>query len=146
VASDDLAVLAAFASPDPQPRAVIADPVRLPLVEAVADRALVGLGVLDDPAALRELWRVLAPAGSLVVAAPLPRHGALGSSLLTRLLRHRVTRRLTVHRLFEPVEVAATRTALVIRADKRDGLSPPPLTATVAGRTRHVPRVRTNTA
>ena len=49
----------------PVPGSAAADPLRLPFVEAVFDRMLVttALPVADARAELRELWRVLAPAG-----------------------------------------------------------------------------------
>ncbi len=51
--------------PDEPPVGVVADPLRLPFYEAVFDRALVSgrLPATQARAELRELWRVLAPAG-----------------------------------------------------------------------------------
>lgn len=55
---------------DAVPGCVIADPLRLPFIEALFDRALVTtlLSEPDAQAELRELWRVLAPAGLAVLA------------------------------------------------------------------------------
>ncbi len=150
IATDDLAVFAAFMpAAAPGPRVLVADPARLPLVEAIADRALVQLGGLATPPAvvLRELWRVLAPAGWLVVVDPLPPFHRLGHALVTRLHRRRITEIVTTGHLFEVRAVTVTRTALVIRADKCDGLGvvPPHATGLRAG-ARQAARVRTNTA
>lgn len=54
-------------------RLAVADPVRLPFVEALFDTALVAhaLELSHEPrAVLRELWRVLGPAGHLILIVP----------------------------------------------------------------------------
>ena len=53
--------------------AIAADPAHLPFVEAIFDQAIVvhALEASESPRALlRELWRVLAPAGELVLIVP----------------------------------------------------------------------------
>lgn len=54
----------------PQNGAVVADVTRLPFAEALFDRALVAGELVDPRAELRELWRVLAPAGLAVLLVP----------------------------------------------------------------------------
>jgi SAM-dependent methyltransferase len=54
----------------PQNGAVVADMTRLPFAEALFDRALVASRLADPRAELRELWRVLAPAGLAVLLLP----------------------------------------------------------------------------
>jgi len=58
----------------PQPGGVVADPCRLPFCEAMFDRALVNTSLPAPRAELRELWRVLAPAGLALLLLP-ARHG-----------------------------------------------------------------------
>ena len=54
-------------------RAVVADPERLPFTDALFDDALLihALELVEHPrVVLRELWRVLAPAGRLILVVP----------------------------------------------------------------------------
>ncbi len=153
VAADDLVdaeTLAVFVALGPTaagPRSVVADPHRLPLVEGLADRALVRLAALGDPpTALREIWRVLAPAGWLVLVVPLPPRRSLRRPVVQRLRRRR-TARLLATCMFEATSVEVTPTALVVRAEKRDGFGVAPVRrqASLSG-ARQPARERTNTA
>ena len=101
---------------------VAADPLRLPFVEGVFDAAL-AMTPLDAPG-LRELWRVLGPAGVLVVVVPrrllIPRETGLGGAhhpraSLTKLLDAA---------MFEPGEWTKVAGVHVVRATKRDGFAP----------------------
>jgi SAM-dependent methyltransferase len=58
----------------PQPGGVVAHPCRLPFVEALFDRALVSTALPSPRGELRELWRVLSPAGLALLLLP-ARHG-----------------------------------------------------------------------
>ncbi len=58
----------------PQPGGVVAHPCRLPFVEALFDRALVTTALPSPRGELRELWRVLSPAGLALLLLP-ARHG-----------------------------------------------------------------------
>ena len=105
------------------PRAVVADPCRLPFVAALFDTALVRVAdAAVLPAELREVWRVLAPAGIVVVVA----RDLLGG-LLDRDVAGFTARRLTrvlAAAMFEAGEVHAAAHYLVVRAHKTDGLAP----------------------
>lgn len=101
--------------------AVAADPHRLPFVEAVFDAAL-AMTSLDAPG-LRELWRVLGPAGVLVAVVPrralIPRETGLDGvhhsrASLTRLLDAA---------MFEAGDWTKVAGVHVVRATKRDGLA-----------------------
>ncbi len=102
--------------------AVAADPLRLPFVEGMFDAALAMVAL--DPAALRELWRVLAPAGVLVAVVPrraiIPRDTGIDGTphsraSLTRLLDGA---------MFEAGDWVKVAGVHVVRATKRDGLAP----------------------
>ncbi|WP_439532319.1 hypothetical protein [Polymorphobacter sp.] len=54
----------------PRPGSVVADPCRLPFAEAIFDRALVATSLPAPRGELRELWRVLAPAGLALLLLP----------------------------------------------------------------------------
>jgi SAM-dependent methyltransferase len=86
--------------------AIRADPLRLPFAAGLFDAALAMLPL--DAAGLRELWRVLAPAGILIAVVPrrslIPHRAGLGGEPRTTW-----TRVAGVH---------------VVRAAKRDGLAP----------------------
>lgn len=107
--------------------AVVAQPNRLPFVEALFDEAIVtswaaGASAVDTDIAivLREIWRVLAPAGSLILAVPSRRTWPLaraGSS------RGELTRALDAA-MFEPRDWVKADGCHVVRAAKRDGLAP----------------------
>ncbi|WP_416908214.1 MAG: hypothetical protein ACMVO5_00895 [Polymorphobacter sp.] len=62
---------------DQRPGTVRADPHHLPFVEAVFDKALLSAPLVEPRKMLRELWRVLSPAGLavLVVKARRPWQG-----------------------------------------------------------------------
>ncbi|WP_219775599.1 hypothetical protein [Polymorphobacter sp. PAMC 29334] len=101
---------------------VDADPLRLPFVEGVFDAALAMTPL--EPPGLRELWRVLGPAGVLVAVVPrralIPRETGFGGahhsrSSLTKLLDAA---------MFEPGEWTKVAGVHVVRATKRDGLAP----------------------
>ena len=146
VASDGLAVYAAVGGAGP--RRIAADPLRLPFVAALADRALVKIWHDDEPPGrLREIWRILAPAGVLVVVSPLPTSDSLNSLIRQRLIRRRVARRL-VAAMFEPASVETVPGWLIIGATKRDGLAPQRGRAAAVQTTDVVPAARpsTNTA
>lgn len=138
------------------PGTVVADPAKLPFVEAMFDTVLVAhaLETADSPRKLlRELWRVLAPAGeavlvvpnrasawSLTEATPFGEGRAYGAGGLTRALDAAmfevVDRRMA---LFAPpwrgagwsetllAHVASRLGGVhVVRVRKRDGLAPLP--------------------
>ncbi|MEI6418955.1 MAG: hypothetical protein WCO82_07810 [Sphingomonadales bacterium] len=69
--------LVAAEDDDMRPGTVRADPHHLPFHEAVFDRALLSAPLVQPRLMLRELWRVLSPAGLavLVVRARRPWHG-----------------------------------------------------------------------
>jgi len=64
-ARDKLALLARVGA-----ESLVADPCRLPFVEAMFDRALVASDLAKPREELRELWRVLTPAGLAVLLVP----------------------------------------------------------------------------
>ena len=109
--------------PDAVPSvAVVADPLRLPFVEGVFDAALAMTPV--DAGRLRELWRVLAPAGVLVAVVPrrslIPRStGIEGAQRSGRALAA-----LLDAAMFEPDDWVRVAGVHVVRACKRDGLAP----------------------
>lgn len=107
------------------PRAVVADPLRLPFVAAIADLVLVKTDLVSEPQArLREVWRILAPAGALVLIVPLPTSLSL-KSLIRRAFIHRRVARALAAAMFEVVSLKTVAGHLVVRAGKRDGLAPP---------------------
>lgn len=107
------------------PRAVVADPLRLPFVSALADRVVATIAVAGDPQArLREIWRVLAPAGTLVVVVPVPSSDSVASLVRRAITRRRVGRILAAA-MFEVTSQVTVAGALVVRADKRDGVALP---------------------
>lgn len=112
--------------PDAPSVALACDPARLPFVEAMFDVALVALDLAQPQAFLRELWRVLAPAGVLIIAVP----GWLAAIRDPRsALSSRHHSRASLARLLDAAmfEVAAERRTggwHVVRAVKRDGLAP----------------------
>ena len=105
------------------PCAVVADPCRLPFVAALFDTALVGgSDAVVLPAELREVWRVLAPAGVVVLVV----RGLLGGLLdgnTDGFTARRLTRTLA-DAMFEADEVHPVAHHLVVRAHKTDGLAP----------------------
>ena len=110
--------------------AVVVDPLRLPFVEALFDVAVVtdALEASDAPAVLlRELRRVLAPAGVAWIVVPRRRlslsHGAPGHHFSRARLD-----RLLVEAMLEPVDWQTIGAAYLVRAEPRGGVSPPPLT------------------
>lgn len=106
------------------PRAVVADPLRLPIVAALADRVLVKYDATGEPdGRLREIWRILAPAGVLVLIVPLPTSHSL-NSLIRRTFIHRRVARALAAAMFEVVSRQTVAGNLVVRAAKRDGLAP----------------------
>lgn len=76
---------------DAPPADAIADPLRLPFVEALFDRVLLASPLPDARGLLRETWRVLAPAGLALFVVParrpwqLARHGWAGDALVEAL-------------------------------------------------------------
>ena len=126
VATDAVAAHLAFATPSqPAPLGTArVDPLRLPLIEAVADAIIAreALGA-DVPARLREFWRVLAPAGVLVLVVALPSTWSLRSMIVRRHHRGNVARVLAAA-MFDLDTQAVVPGALVARAIKSDGLAP----------------------
>lgn len=118
-----LAVYAAVGS-DGSPRSVVADPLRLPFVAALADVVVVRDAFDDDPTTrLREIWRVLAPAGALVVVVPDPTRRSIKALIRRPFIRRRVGRQLAAA-MFEITAWQAAAGGNIVRAVKRDGLSP----------------------
>ena len=130
-----LAVVTAEATPWPAAGpsvAIVAQPERLPFIEALFDQAVVANwtdgatltgGVSSTGTALaamlREIWRVLAPAGTLILAVPSRRAWPLarvGSS------RSELTNALDAA-MFEPLDWTKVDGCHVIHAAKRDGLA-----------------------
>jgi SAM-dependent methyltransferase len=101
---------------------VAADPRRLPFVAGMFDAAL-AMTPLDAPG-LRELWRVLAPAGVLIAVVPrrslLPRNTGLDGAQHSQ----RSLTRLLDAAMFEPDRWTRVAGVHVVRATKRDGLAP----------------------
>ncbi len=105
----DAAVVAHFALCVPQPSgvtgAVVVDPLRLPFVEALFDVAIVAsvLEATDSPALLlREMRRVIAPAGSVWVIAP-RRWLSLGHGVPGHHFSRARLERLLVEAMLEPI-------------------------------------------
>jgi SAM-dependent methyltransferase len=124
----DGAAFAVYAAVGPRgtaaPRAVVADPLRLPFVAAIADAVVVRTGTgSEPPARWREIWRVLAPAGTLVVVVPIASRLRLQRFVLRQLARRRLRRTLGAA-MFEVVTWQTVAGGIVIRAAKRDGLAP----------------------
>lgn len=106
-------------------RGVVADPLRLPFVAAVADVVVVRNDLHDEPQArLREIWRVLAPAGVVVLVVPLPVSHGIGRLIARRIVGRRVARQLAAA-MFEPEASQVAEGSLIVRAGKRDGLASP---------------------
>lgn len=61
------------------PGEIVADPLRLPFIEALFDRAIAATPLPEAAAAaeLRELWRILAPAGLALLVIPARRRWQL---------------------------------------------------------------------
>jgi SAM-dependent methyltransferase len=101
--------------------AVAADPRRLPFVEGVFDAAL-AMTSLDAPG-LRELWRVLGPAGVLVAVVPrralIPRETGIDGAHHSRAS---LTKLLDAA-MFEAGDWTKVAGVHVVRATKRDGLA-----------------------
>lgn len=101
--------------------ALAADPARLPFVAAMFDQ-VVATNSFDTPleTVLREVWRVLAPAGTLVLAVyrrgrwPLGRPGMSRRALLGFL----------DGAMFEAIEWQQVDDRHIVHATKRDGLAP----------------------
>ena len=125
VEADTLAVYAAVATgPTSATRAVVADPLRLPFVAALADLVVARIDAASEPVArLREVWRLLAPAGALVLIVAGPSSHSLNSLILRQIIRRRVTRQLA-GAMFEVAAWQVAGSAAVVRAVKRDGLAP----------------------
>lgn len=117
------AMIGAAAWPGGAPSvAVAADPLRLPFIAGLFDAALAMTPL--DAGSLRELWRVLSPAGVLVAVVPrrslIPRDTGLDGAhhsraSLTRLLEAA---------MFEAGAWTRIAGVHVVRATKRDGLAP----------------------
>lgn len=113
-------------------RGVVADPFRLPFTEAVADRVVARFDRRPEPKArLREIWRILAPAGTAVIVVRLPAIHHRSALILNCLTRRRWQRWL-IEAMFDPGGWDRVGGALIVSATKRDGLSPPPLIAAAA--------------
>jgi SAM-dependent methyltransferase len=106
----------------PQPGGVVAHPCRLPFVEALFDRALVMTALPSPRGELRELWRVLSPAGLALLLLPVRRGWPWK--------RHGWTRDLLEPQLEDMMfEMLAWQSEIVPRTSaaligKRDGLRP----------------------
>lgn len=123
VAVAHAALIGASAWPEAAPSvAAAADPLRLPFVEGVFDAAL-AMTPLDAPR-LRELWRVLSPAGVLVAVVPrralIPRDTGLDGAHHS----HASLTRLLEAAMFEAGDWTRVARVHVVRATKRDGLAP----------------------
>ena len=121
----ELAVYAAVAgAASDAPRSVVADPLRLPFVAAIADAVVARIGPDGEPQArLREMWRILAPAGVLVLVVPLPPGMSVGRLIARRMMRRRIAVWLAAA-LFEADRWQTVAGTIVVRAGKRDGLAP----------------------
>ena len=102
--------------------AIRADLLRLPFAAGLFDAALAMLPL--GAAGLRELWRVLAPAGILIAVVPrrslIPHRAGLGGEPRTS----RGLTRLLIDAMFEPDAWTRVAGVHVVRAAKRDGLAP----------------------
>ena len=106
-------------------RAVVTDPLRLPLIAGLADIVAARSTPSEAPdGRLRELWRVLAPAGILILIVPLPPPHSIKRLILQRRTRRRMTRWLDAA-MFARGDWQATAGGFVVRTTKRDGLAPP---------------------
>ena len=107
----------------PKPGGVVADMTRLPFAEALFDRAVLATGLALPKPELRELWRVLAPAGLAVLLVP-ARYGWPWAR--TGWDRSRLEPRLE-DCMFEILDWQVTRLGTktcVVLLGKRDGLRP----------------------
>lgn len=111
----------------------VAAPARLPFAEALFDRLLLSSPLSDPRAELREAWRVLAPAGLLLLVVPARRPW----QRRRRGWRQGDLDRALADAMFEPVAhavVTVPNRHWTVLAAKRDGLSPIALsTAAVRG-------------
>ncbi len=102
--------------------AVAADPLRLPFAEGVFDAALAITPL--DASRLRELWRILSPAGVLVAVVPrrslIPRDTGLDGAHHS----HASLTRLLEAAMFEASDWTRVAGVHVVRVTKRDGLAP----------------------
>lgn len=130
VASTALAVYVALVGPTAPTgidasRVAVADPLRLPLIEGVADVVLVRYAATADPVArLREIWRILAPAGRLVLVVPLPPPHHLKRLIFHDIIRRRGAGWLAAA-MFTGGDWQTTTGGFVVVAGKSDGLAPP---------------------
>ena len=124
----DRAVYAAFGGagvPSAGDRRAVADPLRLPLIEGVADIVVTRLLPGDDAVRrLREVWRILAPAGVVVLIVPLPPPHRIKRLIILNFVRRRIMRWLDAS-MFTAGEWQTTTAGFVVRAAKCDGLVPP---------------------
>jgi len=114
--------------------ALVADPAQLPFHAAVFDQALVVVASCVDakPAMLRELWRVLAPAGELLLIEPEWLLEASVSTAAEARLGNAMFGLRSVTRLRIPLPPPRAFTArllpigtmVLMRAEKCDGLAP----------------------
>ncbi len=102
----------------------VVDPLRLPLIEGIADTVVArdDLTVAADKR-LREIWRVLCPAGIIVVVVPLPSSRSF-NSLITQYFRRQRAADALAAAMFDVDTIAVVRAAMVVRAVKSDGLAP----------------------
>ncbi len=108
------------------PGTALVDPLRLPLVGGIVDIIV----ARDDFAGadgrrLRELWRILGPAGVVVLIIPLPPRWSL-KGLMTRYYRRGRVKGMLAAAMFDVERLAVLRAAIVVRAVKSDGLAPQP--------------------
>lgn len=120
-----LEIYAAFGGPAAAARRAVADPLRLPLVEGLADLVLARIAAIGEPQRrLREIWRILAPAGAVILVVAMPRRYSFRRLFSHAFFRHRLARWLAAT-MFAAVSAQATEHALLVRLVKRDGLAPP---------------------
>jgi SAM-dependent methyltransferase len=116
------------------PADAIADPLRLPFIEALFDRVLLASPLADPRGLLRETWRVMAPAGLALFVVParrpwqLAKQGWAGDALADALADG-------MFEVLARVVVTVPDRHHLMLAAKCDGLAPigpTPITATAA--------------
>lgn len=107
------------------PEAVVADPARLPFVEAMFDRVLTAtpLAPAGARAELRELWRIMAPAGLAVIVTKARRSWAFRAPGWRREALAPVLGDVMFEVLDWQIETLPDRQHVIL-VGKRDGLRP----------------------